>query len=131
MTSTGNWAAYVPTRSTSPVRRSSSSSRRSAVAWIDGSNCAVARGVNARFTSRRKRVWSGGSTTSMDGGSATPDASRSSPKASAHRTQPGAAERSQPTPKLSERRTSRATACDVVARPRLLGTSGPRARSSS
>ena len=37
-----------------------------------GSKAAVARGVNARLTSRRKRVWSGGSTTSIDGGSATP-----------------------------------------------------------
>ena len=96
-----------------------------------GSKAAVARGVNARLTSRRKRVWSGGSTTSIDGGSATPLASSSSPKRSAQRISRGAADRSHPTPKRSERRTSEATACDVVTSPRPLPTSGPRARSSS
>ena len=80
----------------------------------------MARGVNARLTSRRKRVWSGGSTTSIDGGSATPVASSSSPKRSAHRISRGATERSHPTPKRSERRTSEATACEVVTSPRLL-----------
>ena len=103
----------------------------SAVRRIIGSEAAVARGVNARLTRRRNRVWSGGSTTSIDGGSATPVASSSSPNSSAQRIQPGAAERSQPTPKDSERSTSWATACDVVTSPRLPGTSGPCARSCS
>ncbi|HEY4631622.1 MAG TPA: hypothetical protein VIG96_09985 [Blastococcus sp.] len=91
----------------------------------------MARGVKARLTSRRKRVWSGGSTASMDGGSATPVVSISSPKAIAQRISRGAADRSQPTPKRSERRSSEATTCDVVTRPRLPMETGPRARSSS
>src|SRR3954470_4942586 len=67
----------------------------------------------------------------MDGGSATPVASGWTPNRQAHRNQRGARSTGSAVPKDSERRTSEASACDVVTGPRLAPTMGPRARSSS
>jgi len=64
MTVTGNGSATSWMRSNSPCSSAASSSP-STIASIRGRRSATVRGVNALDTRRRRRVWSGGSRSSI------------------------------------------------------------------
>ena len=64
MTATGSGSATSAIRSPPPARRTRRPARRRAAAR-SGRSASTLRGVNALETSRRSRVWSGGSTSSM------------------------------------------------------------------
>ena len=60
ITRRGSSRAQSPTNSTVPPASSTASHSSSATRWVTTSIPATARGVNARLTSARSRVWPGG-----------------------------------------------------------------------
>jgi hypothetical protein len=84
--------------------------------------------VNTFDTSLRYRVCSGGSTTSIDGGSTGPIGRRHWPNHRSSATGAGTGREWKPTPNASLRSTAVATSCRAVANRNPPVTIGPRSR---
>jgi hypothetical protein len=91
----------------------------------------MARGVNTLLTSRRYRVWSGGSTASIDGGSTGLAAAPSTVAAKIRRTSGLGRKLPVPTPNAGDRSTSVHTAWLTVDREILPRTISPADRNCS